>query len=301
MSLFYKFKSLFYDKEKQRLNKGVEFNGTFTQLYEIMIPPMLRFFHIQDISPSGWIEIRDYDLVEDGEKETRVNFEIKTNYRDIISLPEKETIVPYKICSFDIEASSSHGDFPTAIKNYKKPAYDILDYIQLNDDEVSEYGMKKMLYFLLRTIFGFADDIAIDKCYVKNTAYDSKSFEQDFESFIEDSVVLNDEDAYTIAENTLDDYMSAFDGGDETGGFGQGDVDICENDGNIKSKKKPATKNKKINTTTIESILTDSSYDNQTKMGYLTITLNKNFPNLKVIMLPLLVQRSCLMDKKKAI
>lgn len=280
MSLFYKFKSLFYDKEKQRLNKGIEFNGTFTQLYEIMIPPMLRFFHIQDISPSGWVEISDYDLVEDDEKETKVDFEIKANYRDIISLPEKETIVPYKICSFDIEASSSHGDFPTAIKNYKKVAYDILGYIRLNDDEVSEYGMEKMLYFLLKSVFGFADDISIDNCYAKNTKYNEKNFESDFKSFIENSVVLNDEDALTIAENTMDDYMSAFDGGEETGGFCQ-DVDICEHNENKKGKKKSTSKEKKINTTNIESIITDSNYDTQTKMGYLTIALNKNFPPLE--------------------
>lgn len=280
MSLFYKFKSLFYDKEKQRLNKGIEFNGTFTQLYEIMIPPMLRFFHIQDISPSGWVEISDYDLVEDDEKETKVDVEIKANYRDIISLPEKETIVPYKICSFDIEASSSHGDFPTAIKNYKKVAYDILGYIRLNDDEVSEYGMEKMLYFLLKSVFGFADDISIDNCYAKNTKYNEKNFESDFKSFIENSVVLNDEDALTIAENTMDDYMSAFDGGEETGGFCQ-DVDICEHNENKKGKKKSTSKEKKINTTNIESIITDSNYDTQTKMGYLTIALNKNFPPLE--------------------
>lgn len=281
MSLFYKFKSLFYDKEKQRLNKGIEFNGTFTQLYEIMIPPMLRFFHIQDISPSGWVEISDYDLVEDDEKETKVDFEIKANYRDIISLPEKETIVPYKICSFDIEASSSHGDFPTAIKNYKKVAYDILDYIQLNNDEVSEYGMEKMLYFLLKSVFGFADDISIDNCYVKNKKYNEKNFESDFKSFIENPVVLNDEDASNIAENTLDDYMTTFDGGEETSGFGQDEVDICEPSEHKKAKKKSTGKDKKIKTANIESILNDSNYDNQTKMGYLTITLNKNFPQLE--------------------
>ena len=34
----------------------------------------------------------------------------------IIPQPNKETIVPYKICSFDIEASSSHGDFPLPLK-----------------------------------------------------------------------------------------------------------------------------------------------------------------------------------------
>jgi hypothetical protein len=31
-----------------------------------------------------------------------------------------EVRVPYKIMSFDIEASSSHGDFPVPIKSYKK-------------------------------------------------------------------------------------------------------------------------------------------------------------------------------------
>ena len=280
MSLFYKFKSLFYDKEKQRLNKGVEFKGTFTQLYEIMIPPMLRFFHIQDISPSGWIEISNYDLTEDDEKETRVDIEVTANCTDIDSLPEKETIVPYKICSFDIEASSSHGDFPTAIKNYKKVAYDILDYIQLNDDEVSEYGTEKMLYYLLKSTFAFGDDISIDNCYVKNKQYTVDDFEKNFEEFIQCSVILNDEDAASIVANTLDDYMGAFDGGDETG-VEQGGIDICEEITTSKSKKKIKPKVKNPKTTTIESILNDSNYDNQTKMGYLTITLNQHFPHLE--------------------
>ena len=40
-----------------------------------------------------------------------------------------ETSVPYKILSLDIEASSSHGDFPLAKKNYKKLATDIIDYL----------------------------------------------------------------------------------------------------------------------------------------------------------------------------
>ena len=57
---------------------------------------------------------------------------LRCNYKDVISLVEKEDIVPYKICSFDIEASSSHGDFPTPIKNYKKVAYDIIDMIDKN-------------------------------------------------------------------------------------------------------------------------------------------------------------------------
>lgn len=280
MSLLYKFKSLFYDKEKQKLNKGIEFNGTFTQLYEIMIPPMLRFFHIQDISPSGWIELNDYYMLDEGEKETNVDIEVTAGYENIISLPEKETIVPYKICSFDIEASSSHGDFPTAIKNYKKVAYDMLDYIQLNGDELTEHGIDKMLKYLLQSVFGFAHDISIDNCFVKNKKYNDSEFNGDFKRFIDDSILLNDEDAKNVAANTLDEYMAAFDGGEEKN-FENVEVDICETSDVVKNKRKSKPKKNNKNTTDIISILNDSNYDNQTKMGYLTMALDEHFPNLE--------------------
>lgn len=283
MSLFYKFKSLFYDKEKQRLNSGIEFNGTFTQLYEVMIPPMLRFFHIQDISPSGWVQIDNFELIEDCEQESRADVEINAAYEDIISLPEKEVVVPYKICSFDIEASSSHGDFPNAIKNYKKVAYDILDYIQLNEEEVVEYGMDKLLYYLLKSVFGFADDISIDNCYVKNKQYQQSGFENDFEDFLQESITLNEEDAAIIATNSMDGYLTAFDGGDEVGQSEYVQPDVCEPDNtNDKPKKKSKKKcNAKHKNTTIETILFDNNYSNQIKMGYLTIALNKTFPQLE--------------------
>ena len=38
---------------------------------------------------------------------------------------ENDTISPFTIASFDIECTSSHGDFPVAIKNYKKLAQDL--------------------------------------------------------------------------------------------------------------------------------------------------------------------------------
>ena len=38
-----------------------------------------------------------------------------------------DNLAPYKICSFDIEASSSHGDFPLPQKTYKKLACEIIE------------------------------------------------------------------------------------------------------------------------------------------------------------------------------
>ena len=60
-------------------------------------------------------------------KTTTCTYEYTINYKSIVPLKHKEDRVPYKICSFDIEASSSHGDFPLAIKNYKKLAQNIVD------------------------------------------------------------------------------------------------------------------------------------------------------------------------------
>ena len=54
-------------------------------------------------------------------------------YDKLIPLNDKEDNVPFKICSFDIEASSSHGDFPLPIKNYKKLATNIIDIWMFSD------------------------------------------------------------------------------------------------------------------------------------------------------------------------
>ena len=53
-----KIKYLFYDDDnKEKLKRGYLFKGTYTRLYEANIPPLLRYFHIENISPSGWIRL----------------------------------------------------------------------------------------------------------------------------------------------------------------------------------------------------------------------------------------------------
>ena len=89
-------------------------------LYEANIPPLLRLFHIKEISPSGWIALPKKKCIIEQTRSTTCNFEFQIHYKDIIPLNDKETRVPYKICSFDIEASSSHGDFPVPVKTYKR-------------------------------------------------------------------------------------------------------------------------------------------------------------------------------------
>ena len=100
----------------------------------------MRFFHITDISPTGWVRLLDDDASDF--KLTDCDFNVMLHYNKIQPLADKEDPVPLKICSFDIEASSSHGDFPLAIKRYEKLAGDILDYW---DEECDEETLRNII------------------------------------------------------------------------------------------------------------------------------------------------------------
>ena len=116
------------------------FKSHILTLYESNIPPLLRYFHIQNISPSGWVSLDKKKVMEPAQKTTTCTYEYICSCESLKSAPEKETRVPYKICSFDIEASSSHGDFPVPVKSYKRLASNIVDVFQ---NEASIYANDK--------------------------------------------------------------------------------------------------------------------------------------------------------------
>ena len=121
-----KAKALWYERkgDEMRLNRQ-GYKGT--QIYEANIPPLLRYFHIKDISPSGWVQVKGQPIETQTQKQTTCKYEYRVGHKDVAPQPDKETRVPYKIMSFDIEASSSHGDFPVPVKSYKKLAANIVD------------------------------------------------------------------------------------------------------------------------------------------------------------------------------
>ena len=175
-----------------KLNKnGYEYGGCKTELYEANIPPLLRMFHIQSISPSGWIGLPKKKLILSPGKTTSCKYEYTINYKHIISLTDKETRVPYKIASFDIEASSSHGDFPLAKKTYKKLATNIINSWdnELHDKE----SLRNMVY----TAFNINDYNYenIDVVYPKGKEKMTKDkLDEIFEKWIKRPVPKPDDD-----------------------------------------------------------------------------------------------------------
>jgi DNA polymerase elongation subunit (family B) len=147
MATMTRVKNLWYERKgtEWRLNpRGYMFQNEATQLYEANIPPLLRYFHIKDISPSGWVRVKGGTPIET-QKQTTCMHEYCVGHKDVVPQPEKETIVPYKIMSFDIEASSSHGDFPVPIKTYKKLAANIVDVCLKDPTAATKSEVQRMI------------------------------------------------------------------------------------------------------------------------------------------------------------
>ena len=161
LNAFNKAKNLWYSDYQSGhilLKNGYNYNNTDIKLYEANIPPLLRFFHIKDMSPSGWIAIPKKKVFELTNENKTVNcdYQFTTNIKNIIPLNDKETRVPYKIMSFDIEASSSHGDFPVPIKTYKKLATNIVEYFEnIGIDNFTKESISETLKQIVLT-FNFA-------------------------------------------------------------------------------------------------------------------------------------------------
>ena len=160
------------EQEHKLLPHGYKYQNAYIHLYEANIPPLLRFFHINEISPSGWVSIPSDKglLIPEHSKTTTCKYEFKIDYKYITALNDKETRVPYKICSFDIEASSSHGDFPLPVKSYKKLATNIVDYFsKLESVDLTPVLCKNILKRIILCAFDYDSSMSteIDIVYPK--------------------------------------------------------------------------------------------------------------------------------------
>ena len=166
-------------RKRTLLKKGFKYDGTgdYLKIYEAVLPPLLRYFHIMDISPSGWVTFKKYVKRRKGDKDTDCDYEYVTTYENIKPLLNKEDAVPMKVMSFDIEASSSHGDFPVARKTYKKMLGEIIQYWTQHKKEISKMDSndQKLLFInLIYTAFEYRRRDGISKVYVKKKSKISK-------------------------------------------------------------------------------------------------------------------------------
>jgi DNA polymerase elongation subunit (family B) len=290
-----KTKSLWYTKAnpqgEYRLNpEGYLFEDTATILYEAQIPPLLRLFHIKQISPSGWIALPRSKTTKVYTKVTSCDHEFSIKYTDIISLSSKETIVPFKICSFDIEASSSHGDFPLPVKNYKKLATSLVDVCA----EQNNYSPEFIKGLILAAFFGHVTTTYsnVDLVY-PITPLSIKKIETQIEEWLKIKPANYTTDTSVVLDIGISDINAGGAGDGDEGEDDSGDEDAeggaCDSSSSsvneepsknnwLNFRNKPKTYKKRG---TMIDLLTDAEATRETKLLELTRTMSSVFPKLQ--------------------
>jgi len=264
MQCFNKAKNLWYDKERKLLPSGFLFQGARLFLYEANIPPLLRFFHIKDISPSGWIALPKKRTVQiNFDKKTSCNYEFCIDYKHILPLNEKETRVPYKICSFDIEASSSHGDFPVPVKSYKKLATNIVEHFEnLGKDLTNEEDCRKILREILLCAFAHNTSMPnIDIVYPKTGFPSLENVKELTEKWLKSKIRDLKKNTDLQDQLTIEDMFESMN-----------DDDVEES--TFKKKIKEYNGN-------VVDMMLDKKFDREGKLLELKITLDSVFPRLE--------------------
>jgi DNA polymerase elongation subunit (family B) len=123
MALFRRAKSLFLD------NKDENIRTDGAAAFETNLDPMFRLFHKTNVQPAGWVELHAKSYkVESRNSMTRCQIAIETQW-DALHPFETTQLAPKIEMSWDIECTSSHGDFPQANKTWRKPAMELYDIL----------------------------------------------------------------------------------------------------------------------------------------------------------------------------
>jgi DNA polymerase elongation subunit (family B) len=306
INIFNKVKNFWYqdsvneDGEKERilLKNGYKFKYNNEELnielYEANIPPLLRFFHIREVSPSGWIAMTIKKTIEitGSNKTTSCDFEFVINYKNIIPLNNKEDRVPYKIMSFDIEASSSHGDFPVPVKSYKKLATNIVDHFAKLEDVTTEQ-CKQILRKIVKAAFGKETMDKIDLVYPKEQLKNEEDLKLRTESFLKTKVRDRNENsneehiiealfehankAMQIKENEEKEKLED-DSDDDSDDESEEQEEKLYKIGDGLNNYNKTYKNRE---STIADIICDKKFEREGKINELIRSLRNNFPALE--------------------
>jgi len=96
------------------------------KVYEANIDPMLRFFHMQNISPAGWVQVPANHWEFANSDDAKVKVYATAEWMDVQAATD-QGMAPFLVGSWDIECNSSHGDFPIAIKGWRKPIRELYE------------------------------------------------------------------------------------------------------------------------------------------------------------------------------
>ena len=144
--------------------------GVRVKLYESNIEPMLRFLHYKNIQPCGWVTVPKVALRGDTYVlPTHSKIKLSIDYMKVNPYTSYR-MAPFVVASFDIECTSSHGDFPQAKKGYKRTAGELVSMIDNYSKTMSPSQVRDAVKEAMLCAFDVNDKYAQDEGheYVSN-------------------------------------------------------------------------------------------------------------------------------------
>jgi DNA polymerase elongation subunit (family B) len=127
------------------------------------LDPLLQFFHVRNIDPCSWVRVPAgaFDT-SGGAMPATAKLDCSCSWMKVFR-EERNAIAPLVIASFDIECSSSHGDFPVARKEYRYVANQVVDlWTRIEGEEKAE---ARVIQALLNAFDGGSPDL--DRVFCK--------------------------------------------------------------------------------------------------------------------------------------
>lgn len=128
---------LFLKGDIQKIVKALSHRSLAYQLtlYESNIPPILRFIHNTEIEACNWVHLSKFVRDPEAGLYTTDNA-VVCDITDVAKngdMCNEKVIAKFIEASFDIEASSSHGQFPLPKKTYRELIFDLCEHLSRNN------------------------------------------------------------------------------------------------------------------------------------------------------------------------
>ena len=153
------------------LNKGEPYKY---DRYETNIPPLLRAIHNKDLNSIGWITITKYRQILHNDN-IRTDKYYTVDYENVSNCARTD-IPKIRFMSWDIEADSSHADFPIADKDYIKLSREILNEYYRLAKLTTKYKSDKDLSNVIKKYIQLAFNSNFNNNGVSYCGLDSKLF-----------------------------------------------------------------------------------------------------------------------------
>lgn len=154
-------------------------------VFESNIDPVLRFCHVRGLQPCGWLRVRaQRHAANKSVLPSKCTYDASCQWDAVEPVHGCEELAPLRIMSFDIECTSSHGDFPVAVKSYKKLAVEL--YAGYHAEHRQCKNDKHWLRRCLETAFGLDDVPGISRVHLARAPADDARLKELIDRHLED-------------------------------------------------------------------------------------------------------------------